>query len=71
MAAGGSVSLELLGTTTTNSVPGRPGEVVSPISVIVLLPRVVEYNESTGETGTFGLWLYAGQGTEHRVLNTV
>jgi hypothetical protein len=39
--------------------------------VIVLLPRVVEYNESTGETGTFGLWLYAGQGTEHRVLNTV
>ena len=35
------MSLECQGTTETESVPGRSGVVTSPISVIVLMPRVV------------------------------
>ena len=43
MAAGGSVSLELIGTTTTTSVPGRTGQVVSPIRVSVFHPILLSY----------------------------
>ena len=43
MAAGGSVSLELIGTTTTNSVPGRTGQVVSPIRVSVFHPILLSH----------------------------
>ena len=41
MVAGGSVSLECKGMTHMKSVPGRQGEVHSPISINVLMPRVV------------------------------
>jgi hypothetical protein len=47
MGAGGSVSLEFKGTTSINNVPGRGNAtVVSPIDVVLLLPRVVEVNIS-------------------------
>ena len=69
MVAGGSVRMECKGTTRTSNVPGRSGEVVSDISIIVLMPRVV--TDDSNLTSVVTEILSDGQTTDSVVTNTV